>query len=152
MPRCFLCPVFYGRSCVEGYRGISWAKNAYLPQKSLENPPKVPPSEMGQVRGMSQGRSYLSYHEDTPGTPQKFEFKATPARRGREGGVDVGQNVCTRSWVESYRGISGAKNAFSPKKSPENPPKVPPLSSGAFQGLSQCCSYLSYHNNTPGTP
>ncbi len=72
----------------------------------------------------------------------------------REGGVSVGLNVYTRSYVEGYRGISGAKNAVSPQKSPENPPKSPPPPSavGEVWGVSQCRSYLSYHNNTPGTP
>ncbi len=66
--------------------------------------------------------------------------------------MGVGQNVCTRSYVEGYRGISGAKNAFLPKKSPENPPKDAPLKVGPAWGMSQCCSYLSYNNNTLGEP
>jgi hypothetical protein len=73
-------------------------------------------------------------------------------RRVREGGVGAGQNVCTRSCVEGYRGISGAKNAFLPKKTTKNPPKSPPSAVGQVVGMSQCHSYLSYHNNTLGTP
>jgi hypothetical protein len=53
-----------------------------------------------------------------------------------EGGVGAGQNVCTRSFKEGYRGSSGAKNAFSPHKSPENLPKVPPPSRASSGSVS----------------
>jgi hypothetical protein len=48
--------------------------------------------------------------------------------------VGTGQNVCSRSCIEGYRGISGAKNAFLPQKTPPNPPKFTPLSSRASLG------------------
>jgi hypothetical protein len=50
----------------------------FCPRNPLQIPPKSPQEKVGQVWGVSQGRSYLSYREDTLGTPEKIEFKATP--------------------------------------------------------------------------
>jgi hypothetical protein len=67
-----------------------------------------------------------------------------------EGGKErgVGQNACTRSCVEVYRGKVGAKNAFLPQKCTENPPKIPPLKSGTGLG----CVTVLYCDITPRWP
>jgi hypothetical protein len=53
-----------------------------------------------------------------------------------EGGVG-GQNVCTRSCIDGYRGISSAKMLFCPR----NPQKIPPSSCkfGACLSVSSIC-------------
>ncbi len=54
-------------------RGNFWGKNAVLPQKSPENPPKVPtPSALGKVWGVSQCCSYMSHPNNTLGLPRKI--------------------------------------------------------------------------------
>jgi hypothetical protein len=64
------------RSGVEGYWDRTGAK---VGQKSIFHPritPKTTPkstwAKVGQGWGMCQCRSYLSYHENPPGPPQKI--------------------------------------------------------------------------------
>jgi hypothetical protein len=63
----------------------------------------------------------------------------------RTGGGGLGQNACTRPYIKVYRGKVGAKIAFLPQKYAKNPPKIPPLNSGAELG----CVSVSWCDVTP---
>ena len=62
---------------VQCYRGISWAKNGFLPQKCPAHCTKLPPLEVGRQWGVSECRFMTSPPSDTPDFPPNFEFKPT---------------------------------------------------------------------------
>ncbi len=70
--------------------------------------------------------------------------------------IDTNQNshfcLCEVQFFTGTGGFLGQKMLFTPEIPWISPQSPPPLAVGQVWGMSQCCSYMSHPNDTPGTP